>query len=61
MISKLLTAREMMEALRIGKTAAYELLNREDFPTVRIGRKLLVPEAALAEWISKGGTAQTKD
>lgn len=60
MLSKMLTAGEMMKVLRIGKTAAYELLNREDFPTVRIGRKLLVPEDALQAWIERGGTTQAE-
>lgn len=42
-----LTVEEAAEALRIGRTAAYEAARRGDLPTVRIGRSLRVPRHQL--------------
>jgi excisionase family DNA binding protein len=33
-----LTVKEVMEILGIGKRIAYELMDQTDFPTVRIGK-----------------------
>ena len=32
---------------------AYQLLNTESFPTLRIGKRLLVPRDKLVEWIEQ--------
>lgn len=50
-----LTVEEAAEVLGIGRTLAYESVQRGDLPTVRIGRRLLVPRAAIATLLS--GTA----
>ena len=52
----MMKCREVMEYLGVGRTTVYELFRRADFPVTRIGRKLMVSEAALAEWCAKGGT-----
>jgi len=45
---------ELAEALGIGRSLAYELVNREDFPAVRIGeRRIIVPVDALKEWLKE--------
>jgi excisionase family DNA binding protein len=44
---KTLSVEEAAEALGIGRTLAYEAVRRGEIPTVRIGRRLLVPRAAL--------------
>jgi len=51
----LLTVAETAELLRIGKNTAYELVHRQDFPAVRIGRVIRVPKDALLKWIEKQG------
>ena len=45
--------REMAEMLGIGKPKAYELCNRADFPTVRIGTKIIIPVDALKVWLQQ--------
>lgn len=34
-------------ALRLGRTSAYSLAKRGDIPTIRLGRKVVVPSARL--------------
>lgn len=46
-----LTASDIQTALGIGRRQTYELLNRADFPTVRLGRKILVPREAFLRWL----------
>jgi len=41
-----LSVEEAAEALGIGRTLAYEAVRRGDIPTIRIGRRLLVPRGA---------------
>ena len=38
-MEKYLTVKEVAEILRMGKTTAYELVNKPDFPSVKIGKK----------------------
>ena len=40
--------------LGIGRNQAYEAAHRGDFPTIRIGRRLLVPKAALDRLLENG-------
>jgi excisionase family DNA binding protein len=42
-----LTVEEAARFLRISRGSAYEAARRGDLPTVRIGRRLLVPRVAL--------------
>jgi len=42
-----LTVNETAERLGIGRNQAYEAVKRGEIPVVRIGRRLLVPMAAL--------------
>lgn len=47
---------ELAEALGISRTNAYELMKRPDFPSARLGKRIVIPVAALNEWLAKGGT-----
>ncbi len=38
--------------LDINVVKAYELAKRKDFPTVRIGRRILVPKQAFYKWLN---------
>lgn len=54
----LLTIVEAQKRLRIGRNTMYALCRRPDFPTLCIGRRILIPEAQLESWIAnqtKGG------
>ena len=44
---KTLTIPEAAKALGIGRNAGYEAARRGEIPTIRIGKRLLVPRAAL--------------
>jgi hypothetical protein len=48
-----LTAQHIQEILGVGKRIAYELMDRPDFPLVRIGKKLKrVARDDFFEWLS---------
>ena len=54
------TVPEMAQQLQVGLNKAYELANREGFPTVRFGKnKIRIPKDDLKAWLSeqvkKGG------
>lgn len=46
-----LTIEETAALLGLGRTAAYEAARRGDFPTRRLGRRLIVPVPALLAWL----------
>jgi excisionase family DNA binding protein len=50
------TLNEVAAILRISRGSAYEAAKRKEIPTIRIGRRLLVPSAALERLLS-GNTA----
>lgn len=43
---------EAAEALRLSRTAVYDLIRAGDLRTVKIGRRRLVPIQALSEWVA---------
>lgn len=47
-----LCAEDVAAVLGISRTNAYALLNREDFPTLHIGKRLLVPRDKFIQWIN---------
>ena len=45
---------EIAEMLGIGRNIAYELVNRVDFPAVRVGeRRIVVPIDKFKSWLDK--------
>ena len=46
-----ITAEQLASALQISKSGAYALLNRSDFPTLRIGGRKMVMKKDLLEWL----------
>ena len=57
-MDRYLNAKEVMDVLNVGRSTVYALLNRSDFPASRIGKRILVSESALREWLARGGTVQ---
>lgn len=47
-----LTAKEISQILKVSKPTAYELMNRSDFPLLRIGRCKRVLREEFFEWLS---------
>ena len=47
-----LNADQISRILGISRSASYELLRSADFPTVRIGKRMLVPKDKFIRWLS---------
>lgn len=47
----MLSVEEAGELLGISRQLAYQLANRDDFPCLRIGRRMLIPRNKLLEWV----------
>jgi len=47
------TIHEVAKLLGINPLAAYNLAKRQDFPAVRIGKRIVVPKAALQRWLER--------
>lgn len=55
----MLNAEMIKNVLGISLTSAYELMHEKDFPSIKIGSRLLVPKDKFILWIdrkAKGGT-----
>ena len=50
-------ATEAARLLGISRSTLYQLLNRADFPSFRVGGRVLISVAGLQEWIDR----QTKE
>ena len=46
-----LNATQVSEVLGISRAGAYNLMHREDFPTLHIGKRLLAPRDRFLEWM----------
>ena len=49
----MLTAAELAGALGISRAGAYALIHRKGFPSLRIGKRLMVPKDKLTAWIDQ--------
>ena len=48
-----LNATQLANVLSISRANAYNLLHREDFPTLQIGKRMLVSRERLAQWMDE--------
>ena len=55
-----LTVGEVQEMLGIGRNQAYALVKQEGFPSVRVGRRILVPRGAFADWMREHARAKAR-
>jgi excisionase family DNA binding protein len=55
-----LTVEEAAETLGISRAFAYEAVASGDIPCIRIGRRILVPKAALEKMLDGAGDAGTQ-
>ena len=46
-----LTVVEAAKYIGLGKTKVYELVKERVVPSIRIGRKILIPKVALDQWL----------
>ena len=47
-----LNAKAVSSLLGISKASYYELMHEKDFPTLRLGSRIVVPRDKLIEWIN---------
>jgi excisionase family DNA binding protein len=50
-----LTVEEAAQVLRIGRSSAFTAVRTGDIPSLRIGRRLLVPRAGLERLLEEAG------
>ena len=50
---EVLSITELAETLSISRSTAFQLAHRDDFPSIRIGKRILVPRTKLIDWINK--------
>ena len=48
-----LTIEEVAQILGLGRSATYESARRGELPTLRLGRRVLVPVAAFSKWLEQ--------
>ena len=46
-----LKPKEVAELMGLSAPMVYDLCRRRDFPAIRVGRAILIPAAALEEWL----------
>ena len=47
-----LNAQQVADVLGVAKNTAYTLIHSEGFPTIRIGRRMVVPKEKLLHWMA---------
>ncbi|WP_041458719.1 excisionase family DNA-binding protein [Ammonifex degensii] len=44
---------EFAAAVGLGKSLIYELVKRGEIPSIRVGRRILIPRSAAEEWLRR--------
>lgn len=52
-----LNAATVSSVLGVSPASAYELMHKKDFPTLRVGSRMVVPKEKFIEWVEQ----HTKD
>ena len=53
----LLNVKQLADLLGVSESSVYELIQEDGFPSLRIGKRIVIPKEELREWIS----ARTKE
>lgn len=48
----LLNVKQLADLLGASDSSVYELIQEDDFPSLRIGKRIVIPKEELREWIS---------
>ncbi len=48
-----LNAKQVAQVLGISPSSGYELLREKDFPSLRIGNRIVVPKEDFIRWVEK--------
>ncbi|WP_369384747.1 helix-turn-helix domain-containing protein [Halalkalibacter akibai] len=54
-LEDVLTVKDIAKFLGISRAKAYELANSDEFRTIRVGSRILIPKSSLLKWL-KGET-----
>lgn len=52
MEKKTMNVRELAEQMGISLPLAYELTRRQDFPSLRVGTRIIIPIDAFKDWLA---------
>ena len=52
-LPQFLNAATVAKVLGIAPSSSYELMHEKDFPTLRIGNRIVVPKEAFIRWVEK--------
>lgn len=52
-MEELFTIYELSQILKISTSMAYKLARSVDFPSVKVGTRVLIPKEGLLEWLSQ--------
>lgn len=52
-----LSANQVAQVLGISRANAYTLMHSKGFPTIKIGKRMVVPKNKLIEWMEKQTTS----
>lgn len=44
---------ELAEVMGVSRPTVYKLLNRQDFPRVKVGRRTVIPAEAAKRWLEE--------
>ena len=48
----LLNVKQLAELLGVSDSSVYGLIQEDDFPSLRIGKRIVIPKEELRKWIS---------
>ena len=48
----LLNVKQLADLLGVSDSSVYELIQEDDFPSLRIGKRIVIPKEELQNWIS---------
>lgn len=48
----LLNVKQLADLLGVSDSSVYELIQEDDFPSLRIGKRIVVPKEELRKWIA---------
>ena len=56
----MLTVQDVADVLGIGLAHAYEVAHRQDFPTITLGSRIIVPRDKFMAWIDEQAAKKTE-
>ena len=50
-MQKILTVKDIKDVLGCGMNRAYDIVNQRDFPKIKIGKRIYIPEDEFENWL----------